>query len=445
MIGMLDPFVFASRRKRFVAELPAGSLALFAAAPIAIRSNDVEYPYRQDNDFLYLTGFPEPEAVGVLLPGHAQEEFVLFVRPRDRERETWTGRRAGVEGALATHGARMAYTIDKLDEKIGEYVGDREHLYYTFGRDLRFNERVVGWMRQWQQLRPRSGAGPTAVLDPAEIVHEMRLLKSEEELACMRRAIAIAAEAHRSAMRVARGGMHEHEIEALLDYTFRKHGGSGPAYPSIVAAGANATILHYTTNDKQMESGELLLIDAGAEYDGYCADITRAFPLAERFSGPQRAVYDVVLQAQLAGIDVIRPGARYEDVHARALEVLVDGLLALGLLSGDRQEIITKELYKPFYMHRTSHWLGMDVHDVGKYKLEGSSRTLEPGMVMTVEPGIYIAAERTDVDPQYRGIGVRIEDDVLVTPQGREVLSAAVPKQPADIEALRREGAPSLG
>jgi Xaa-Pro aminopeptidase len=429
--------VFAQRRRALMDRLGPGAAAVFPAAPIAVRSNDVEYPYRQDNDFLYLTGFLEPEAVCLLLPGHPREEFVLFVRPRNPEREAWTGRRAGVEGAVTVCGAQMAYTIDKLDEKIGEHVSEREHLYYTFGRDTLFNERVVGWMRQWQQLRPRSGKGPTAVLDPAEIVHELRLVKSEQELACMRTAIEIAAAGHAAALRTVRDGLYEYEIEALLDYTFRKRGGSGPAYPSIVAAGANATILHYTTNDQRMRAGDLLLIDAGAEYAGYCADITRTFPVSDRFSAAQRAVYDIVLQAQLAAIEVIRPGARVDEPHARAIGVLVDGLRALGLLAGERQEIIDKELYRPFYMHRTSHWLGLDVHDTGKYKVEGHPRILEPGMVLTVEPGIYISPDRTEVPDQYLGIGVRIEDDVLVTASGHEVLSSAVPKQPADIEALR--------
>jgi Xaa-Pro aminopeptidase len=434
----IPPDVLAQRRRRLMDRLGPDAAALFVAAPVSVRSNDVEYPYRQSNDFLYLTGFVEPEAVALLLPGHPKEEYVLFVRPRDPERETWTGRRAGIEGAVATHAAQAAFPVDKLDEKMGEYVSERERLYYTFGRDAAFNQRVLGWMQQWQMLRPRSGKGPTAVLDPGEIVHEMRLVKGEEELACMRQAAAIAAEAHHAAMRAARDGMHEYEIEALLDYTFRRLGGSGPAYPSIVAAGANATILHYTTNDQQLRNEDLLLIDAGAEYGGYCSDVTRTFPVGGRFSEAQRAIYDLVLHAQLAAIDVIRPGARVDAPHARAVEVLVDGLLTLGLLEGAREEIITKELYRPFFMHRTSHWLGMDVHDVGKYKLEGNPRILEPGMVLTVEPGLYFPPDRPTADPSYLGIGVRIEDDVLVTPDGHEVLSAAVAKDPADIEALRR-------
>ncbi len=431
--------VLTRRRRAFMDRIGPRAAAILPAAPVAVRSNDVEYRYRQDNDVLYLTGFAEPEAVCVIVPGHPKEQFILFVRARDPERETWTGRRVGVEGARETFGAQAAYTIDTLDETIGEYLGACDQLYYAFGRDPVFNQRVLGWMRHWQQMRPRSGTGPVAVLDPAPIIHEMRLLKDEAELACMRQAIVIAAEGHRVAMQTARAGMAEYEIEALIEYTFRRAGATGPAYPSIVAAGANATILHYTANDQPLRAGEMLLVDAGAEYADYCADITRTFPIGRRYSDAQRAIYDVVLQAQLAAIEVIRPGVRIEDPHHRAVQVLVDGLLALGLLKGEPSEIIEKELFRPFYVHRTSHWLGMDVHDVGAYKVEGQSRTLAPGMVLTVEPGLYIPADRTDVDAPYRGIGVRIEDDVLVTPNGYEVLSAAIPKQPADIEAIRAQ------
>jgi Xaa-Pro aminopeptidase len=428
--------VYAARRRRLMDAIGPDAAAIFAAAPVAVRSNDVDYPYRQDNDLLYLTGFPEPEAVCVLTPGHA-EEVVLFVRPRDPQRETWTGRRVGVDGAITGYGAQAAYTIDQLDEKIGAYVADRERLFYTLGRDAAFNQRVLGWVQQWRQLRPRSGKGPTALLDAAELVHEMRLLKTAEEVACLRRAIEIAAEGHGAAMRTVRPGMHEYEVEALLDYTFRRRGGSGPAYPSIVAAGTNATILHYTTNDQCMRDDELVLIDAGAEYAGYCADITRTFPVGPRFSVAQRAMYDIVLAAQRAAIDAVRPGVPFDAPHQRALGVLVDGMLELGLLTGDREEILAKELYRPLYLHRTSHWLGMDVHDVGKYRLNDQPRLLEAGMVLTIEPGLYVGAERDDVPGCYRGIGVRIEDDVLVTADGHDVLSAAVPKEPADIEALR--------
>jgi len=429
--------IYQQRRRAFMERMGPNAVAIVPAAPIAVRSNDVDYTYKQDSDLLYLTGFPEPEAVCVLTPGHAREEFVMFVRPRDLERETWTGRRAGVEGALQIFGAQAAYPIDQLEARINDYAGERDQLYYVFGRDAALNQRVTSWLQRWRQMRPRSGSGPMATLDPGEIVHELRLLKSDVEVERMRRAIAISAAAHHAAMGSTRDAMYEYEIEALLDYTFRRHGASGPAYPSIVAGGENATILHYTNNDQCLRAGELLLIDAGAEYDGYCADVTRTFPIGPRFSPAQRAIYELVLQAQLAAIAVIRPGARVDEPHSRAVEVLVDGLLRLGLLQGDPQEIISKETYKPFYMHRTGHWLGLDVHDVGKYKLEGNARLLEPGMVLTVEPGLYFGAGCPDVDAKYHGIGVRIEDDVLVTRAGHEVLSAAIAKTPDEVEALR--------
>jgi len=415
------------------------AVAIFPAAPERTRTNDIEYPYRQRSDFHYLTGFPEPGAVCVLQPGHASEEYVLFVRPRDREKETWTGRRAGVEGALAEYGASMAYPIDELDQRLPKAIAERNQLYYAMDRDEVFTRRVVGWLENAQLTRPRTGRGPTGLLDARPPVHEMRLRKQPDELERMRRAIAISAEAHLAAMREARPGDWEYEVEALIDYIFRRNGAVGPAYPSIVAGGANATILHYTTNDRRLAAQELLLIDAGAEYDFYCADITRTFPIGARFEGAQRAIYDLVLAAQLAAIDVVRPGARFDEPHQRAVRTLVVGLLDLGLLQGTADEIIEKELYKPVYMHRTSHWLGMDVHDVGLYRLGDAPRPLEPGMVLTVEPGLYIADHLADIDPKWHGIGVRIEDDVLVTPDGNEVLTAAVPKRVDDVEALRRD------
>ncbi len=422
--------VFAARRREFLSRLQPGSAALLVSAPESVRSNDVEHRYRQDSDFYYLTGFPEPEAAALFLPGHAKEPFVLFVRARDPERETWTGDRAGVEGAMERYGADMAYTIDRLDERVQHYLADRDSLYASAGRDERFNRRLLDWMRQWQAMRPRTGSGPAALLDAGEIVHEMRLFKSEEELEQMRRAAEISAEAHRAAMAARCPGVAEYVLEAELEYVFRRRGGMGPAYPSIVASGANATVLHYTANDREMRDGDLVLIDAGAEFDYYCADVTRTYPVGRRFGEAQREIFDVVTGAQRAAIDAVAPGVLFDEVHQRALRVLVDGMLSLGLLEGSADEVLEKELYKPFYMHRTSHWLGMDVHDVGGYKAEGRSRALAPGMVLTVEPGIYVAAHNESADPRWRGIGVRIEDDVLVTAAGHEVLTAAVPMLP---------------
>jgi len=413
------------------------AVAVFPAAPERTRSNDVEYRYRQQSDFYYLTGFPEPGAVCVLQPGHPTDEYVLFVRPRDREKETWTGRRAGVEGAVTDYGASLAFAVEELDQRLGKMIAERDQFYCALDRDEAFTRRAMSWLEHAQLTRPRTGRGPTGLLDAGAPVHEMRLHKSPEELDRMRRAVAISAEAHVAAMRGVQPGCWEYEIEALIDYTFRRNGAAGPAYPSIVAAGANATILHYTTNDRRMEADDLLLIDAGAEYDFYCADVTRTFPVGARFSGRRKAVYEVVLAAQLAAIDAVRPGARFDEPHQRAVSTLVDGLLRLGVLQGSADEVREKELYKPLYMHRTSHWLGMDVHDVGLYKQGDAARTLQPGMVLTVEPGLYFGAHLEEIDPAWHGIGVRIEDDVLVTPEGHEVLTAAVPKRVDEIEILR--------
>jgi Xaa-Pro aminopeptidase len=413
-----------------------GGVAIFRAAPVSIRSHDVEYPFRQDNDFLYLTGFREPEATCVLAPG-AEHPFTLFVRPRDKDKEIWTGLRAGVDGAREIYGADVAYTVDELDARLPKLIEHASVVYYAPGRDPRFNTRILdlfGWARD---NHARSGAGPRGLLDPGAILHEMRLIKAPEEIEALERAITIAAGAHEQAMREARPGAFEYEIEALIDYTFRRCGATGPAYPSIVASGPNATVLHYVENTRQMRDGELLLIDAGAEYDGYCADVTRTFPVGVRFEGRQRDLYQLVLGAQEAAIEAVRPGAAFDDPHGIAVDVLVDGLLTLGLLSGTRDAALESGAYRRFYMHRTSHWLGMDVHDVGVYRVDDRPRALAPGMVLTVEPGLYVAPDCEQVAPEWRGIGIRIEDDVLVTPEGNRVLSAAVPKRPDAIESAR--------
>ena len=432
----IDPQIYTARREAFVKQIGEG-VAIFPAAPLSIRSHDTEYRYRQDNDLYYLTGFPEPESVCLLSPQHDKERFILFVRPRDKDKEIWTGKRFGVEGAKEIFGADAAYPIDKLDEVLPEHIAAVEKVYYALGRDERMNAKVLELMNRGRMQRPRSGRGPVSLIDPGEILHEQRLRKSAEEIGLMRRAVTASAAAHHAAMTQTRPGMYEYEIEALLEFHFRRLGAEGPAYPSIVASGANATILHYTLNNQRMQEGALLLIDAAAEYGCYCSDVTRTFPVGARFSPLQRDIYNLVLTAQKQAIAMVCPGVRFDDVHQRATEILVDGLREFGLLKGQTREIIEKGEHRRFYMHRTSHWLGMDVHDVGKYKLDEVSRTLEPGMVLTVEPGIYIAEDAEGVDDRYRGIGVRIEDDVLVTAEGHEVLSAAIPKDVDDIEALR--------
>jgi Xaa-Pro aminopeptidase len=427
---------FRARRKRMMEAIAPGATAILPSAPVSVRSGDVEFVYRQDSDFYYLTGFAEPESVALLSPGHPDGEFVMFVRPRDKERETWTGRRAGIEGAIIEYGADKAYVIDELEKILPRYLEKSERVHYPLGLNEKMDERVMKMIRWAQSMRPRIGVGPSSIVDPRDIIHEARLKKEPAELDAMRRAMAISADAHKRAMSKARGGMREWQIEAEVDYTFRSQGAAGPSYPSIIASGPNAATLHYINNDREMRTGELLLIDAGAEYDFYAADITRTSPIGARFTGLQRSLYEVVLDAQLKAIDTIKPGAHFDDAHEVVLRVLVDGMRQLGMLRGSADEIIEQGSYRRYYMHRTSHWLGMDVHDVGLYRVDGASRVLEPGMVLTVEPGLYIAPDDDEVADSFRGVGIRIEDDVLVTEDGHEVMTAATPKTIADVEAL---------
>ena len=428
--------IFRERRAQFVRSIGEGAVAILPSAPVSVRSNDVEFVYRQDSDFYYLTGFAEPESVAVFAPGNPDGEFVMFVLPRDKERETWTGRRAGIEGAMLDYGANKAYTIEEFERVIARYLDKAERLHYPLGINEKMNEKVLRLMRHAQSMRPRTGAGVTAILDPRELLHEARLHKEPFELDLMRRAAAISAQAHQRAMREARGGMMEWEVEALIDFTFRKNGAAGPSYPSIVASAGNAAVLHYITNDRQMQTGELLLIDAGCEYRFYASDVTRTFPIGAKFSPLQKALYEIVLAAQMKAIEIIKPGIRFDDPHDAALRILVDGMREHGLLKGSTDEIIASGTYRRYYMHRTSHWLGMDVHDVGLYRQGAQSRVLEPGMVLTVEPGLYIAPDDEDAPENFRGIGIRIEDDVLVTPEGNEVITHATPKKVAELEAL---------
>ncbi|HYB89676.1 MAG TPA: aminopeptidase P N-terminal domain-containing protein [Candidatus Binataceae bacterium] len=427
---------FRARRKRFLDAIGAGATALIPSAPVAFRSGDVEYIYRQDSDLYYLTGFTEPESLAMFSPGHPDGEFVMFVRPRDKERETWTGKRAGVEGAMIDYGADRAFVIDELEKVLPRYLDKSDRLHYPLGRSRKLEDRILKVVEWANSMRPRTGAGPYAIFDPREILHEARLRKEPAELELMRRAIAISAEAHKRAMSVARGGMMEWQLEAEVDYAFRSRGATGPSYPSIIASGPNAAILHYIENSRRMNEGDLVLIDAGCEYEFYASDVTRTFPVRSRFSELQRNLYQIVLEAELNAIDAVRPGARVEDAHDAALRVLVDGMRQTGLLKGSADEIIAKGDYRHFYMHRTSHWLGMDVHDVGLYRIGGESRKLEPGMVLTMEPGLYIDINNEAAPPQLRGIGIRIEDDVLVTESGHEVMTAAIPKRIDEVEAL---------
>lgn len=425
----LPGFNHAARRAAVLDRIDGG-IAVFRAPALVTHHNDVEHRYRREADFFYLTGFPEPDAVAVLDASADREKFVLFVPPRDVERETWTGRRHGVEGALTTFGADAAYPIEELDQHLVPMIARSGPLHFRFGREEEFDRRMLALAKRGWATRPRTANDiPLSIVDTGPIVHEMRLHKTPEELAWMRAAIDIAAEAHVAAMRQARPGMGEHEIEALLEYTFRRRGADGWAYPSIVAGGANATVLHYTSNDHALGAGDLLLIDAGAELGGYCSDVTRTFPVDREPTRVQRQIYEIVLDAQRAAIERIRPGVSFESVHEAAVEILIDGLMRLGAIDVAREKAVADGLFKPFYMHRTSHWLGMDVHDVGAYRRDGGSRMLEPGMVLTVEPGLYFSPTCAEAPDACRGIGVRIEDDVLVTVDGFEVLSAAIPKQ----------------
>ncbi|HXG66685.1 MAG TPA: aminopeptidase P N-terminal domain-containing protein [Blastocatellia bacterium] len=428
------------RRREELMQRIGGGAALFPSAPTALRNADVDHEYRQNSDLYYLTGFEEPNSVAVLVPDHPEHKFVLFVQPKDPEREVWTGRRVGAEGAVSIYGADAAHTIDKLGEELPKLIGKADSIYYRFGSDPTFDERLIGWMRQFQRQRQRNGVGPRAIIDPAEILHEMRLIKSGEDLQLLRRAVDITCEGHLEAMRAIRPGAYEYEIEAILRYVFRRHGSPRPGYQPIVASGANATTLHYTTNNRRIEDGDLVLIDAGTEFGYYTGDVTRTTPANGRFTREQATIYQIVLDAQTDAINAIKPGATFNEPHDRAVRVLTEGLVRLGLLEGDVEAIIKEEKHKKFYMHSTSHWLGMDVHDAGPYKVADEWRKLEPGMVMTVEPGIYIAEDAEGVDPRYRGIGIRIEDDVLVTAEGYEVLSASVPKGIEEVERFIRAG-----
>jgi Xaa-Pro aminopeptidase len=433
---MHDSGAFANRRAAFFDAMTAGSpaaVAVVPAAPVFVRNNDVEHDYRQDSDFFYLTGFDEPESVLVLEA--SERKMTLFVRPRDRDREVWDGPRAGVDGAKEIYGAAEAFGVSELDEKLVDLLKNKRRVYYRLGGNRRFDDRLLSAIDR-VRARQRTGvAAPAEIVDPGSVLHEMRLRKTAGEVDAMRAAARITREAHELAMSRTRPGMHEYEVEALLLDTFRRHGSDRPAYGSIVGSGPNACVLHHRKNDRRIEAGELLLIDAGCEYGYYASDVTRTFPVGRWFSREQQAIYELVLDSQLQGIAATRPGVTLDDIHKLCVDVIARGLVRLGLLAGEVEKIIETEAYKRFFMHRTSHWLGMDVHDVGAYFIAGTPRTLEPGMVLTVEPGVYIAPSDVAVAPEWRGIGVRIEDDVLVTDSGSEVLTAGIPKT---LDDLRR-------
>ena len=427
---------YARRRKALMELMEPNSIAILPAAPMYIRNRDVEHVYRQDSDFQYLSGFPEPEAVIALIPGREHGEYVLFCRERDPERELWDGLRAGQDGAIAEYGADDAFPIGDIDDILPGLIEGRDRVYYAIGTNEAFDHRLMEWIKTIRGKARQGAQPPSEFVALDHLLHDMRLYKSSNEVKVMKHAAEISARAHIRAMQASRAGLFEYHLEAELDYEFRKGGAKMPAYGSIVAAGRNACILHYRENDAPLKDGDLVLIDAGCEIDCYASDITRTFPVNGRFSPEQKAIYELVLKANEEAFKHIAPGKHWNEAHEATVRVITAGLVELGLLQGQLDELILSEAYKPFYMHRAGHWLGMDVHDVGDYKIGGEWRVLEPGMSMTVEPGIYIAVGNQNVAKKWRGIGVRIEDDVVVTRTGCEILTGGVPKSVAEIEAL---------
>lgn len=427
---------YARRRKQLMAQMEPNSIAIIPSAKEKVRSRDTEFHFRQDSDLLYLSGFEEPESVLVLIPERDHGEFVLFCRERDQEREIWDGYRYGPEGACQHFAADDAFPIGDIDDILPGLIEGRERVYYAMGHEQEFDQQVMTWVKRIK-AQVRSGATPPGeFVDLNHLLHDMRLFKSAGELKVMARSCEIAAQAHCRAMQSCRPGQFEYQLEAEIMHEFARNGARHAAYNTIVGGGDNACVLHYIENKDKLKDGDLVLIDAGCEYQYYAADITRTFPVNGRFSKEQKALYEVVLAAQEAAIKEIYPGNHWNAPHDASVKVITEGLVALGLLKGDIDQLIEDMAYKDFYMHRIGHWLGMDVHDVGDYKVHGQWRVLEPGMVMTVEPGIYVAPDNQNVAKKWRGIGIRIEDDVCVTKEGCQVLTEAVPKTVADIEAL---------
>jgi Xaa-Pro aminopeptidase len=429
------------RRKELMAQMEPNSIALLPAAPMRIRNNDAEYAYRQNSDFYYLTGHVEEDAVLALIPGRKQGEAILFCQEKNKEKELWTGVLLGPEAACEQLLMDDAYPVSDIDDILPGLIEGRDRVYYALGKDDQFDSRVMEWVKVIRS-KSKLGAHPPGeflVLD--HLLHELRLIKSKEEIALMEKAASISAEGHRRAMAYCRPGVREYELEAELHYAFTRGGSRAPAYTSIVAAGDNACILHYNTNTAEIRDGDLVLIDAGSEYEHYASDITRTFPANGKFSTEQKALYEIVLKAQAAAIAAVQPGNAWDEPHNASVRVITQGLVKLGLLEGRLSQLIKGEAYKEFYMHRVGHWIGMDVHDVGDYKIDDKWRLLEPGMVMTIEPGIYVAPDNKRVAKKWRGIGIRIEDDVLVTKTGHRVLTLGIPKTIEEIESFMAQRA----
>ncbi|WP_289281788.1 MULTISPECIES: Xaa-Pro aminopeptidase [unclassified Methylophaga] len=429
---------FTKRRQHLMDIMGPDTIAVLPNAPVANRNRDVDYPYRSDSSFHYLTGFDEPESVLVLIPGREHGEYILFCRERDLDKEIWDGYRAGQEGAIAEFGADDSYPISDLDDILPGLLEGKEKVYYTMGNQPSFDQHMVSWLNHLRQAARSGKHSPTEIIELEHCLNELRLFKSSQEIKAMKQAASISAQAHIRAMQFTKPGKWEYEVEAEIIHEFMKNGCRSPAYPSIVGGGENGCILHYIENSAKLKSNELLLIDAGAEFECYAGDITRTFPVNGKFTTAQAAVYQIVLNAQKAAIAAVKPGNHWNQPHEAAVEVLTQGLVELGILNGNVDQLIEEGAYREFYMHRTGHWLGMDVHDVGDYKVGGEWRLLEPGMVLTVEPGLYIR-DQEHVDKKWHFIGIRIEDDVLVTKDGYEVLTEAAPKEIDEIEALMAE------
>ena len=432
---MIERKEFKRRRRQLMRMADEDAIVIVPAAPERIRNNDSHYPYRQDSDFHYLTGFGEPDAVLVLIPGRSAGAEILFCRERHPEREQWDGPRAGPDGAVEDYALDDAFPIEDIDEILPGMIEGRSRVYYHFGRDTDFDLRIIAWVNRVRGEVKKGARAPHEFVALSHLLHDLRLFKSAGELALMRRSAEIAAEGHFRAMQATRPGMYEHAVEAELLHTFRRHGAVA-SYEPIVGGGANACVLHYRANNALLNDGDMLLIDAGAEFHGYASDITRTFPVNGRYTKAQREIYDIVLAAQDSAIDQVRPGRAFNAYHDAAVRVISQGLIDLGLLEGELDEVIESGAFRKFYMHKTGHWLGLDVHDVGDYRIGDDFRELEAGMVLTVEPGIYIAPSLEGVPEAYRGIGVRIEDDVVVTKSAPDVMSTDVPRDASSIEAL---------
>ena len=430
---------FKRRRKQVMNQIGKGNIGIIASAPNQTRNRDVDYPYRQDSDFYYLTGFNESGALAVFIPGREQGEYILFCREFDEKKALWEGAHSGLEGATAHYGADDSFPIDDLNDILPGMLESKAKVFYPMGRDSDLDHKLLEWINHIRGQSRKYISAPGELVSLEHIVHEMRMFKSAAELKLMRQAAQVSAKAHVRVMQVCKPGMYEYQIEAEIVHEFMQAGLRAVAYPSIVAAGKNACTLHYVHNNTKLHKGDLLLVDAGAECDHYAADITRTFPILGTFSPAQKQLYQLVLDAQTAAIAEIYPGNAWNKAHEASVQVLTQGLVDLGLLSGDVETLIKDEKYKEFYMHRIGHWLGMDVHDVGDYKINEQWRVLEAGMVLTIEPGLYVQPDCETVDPKWRGIGIRIEDDVLVTKQGHEVLTSDVPKTIAEIEALMQD------